>query len=315
MQGDVSLPRVWARLPGPVDFLETVLEDLADRVSVLAGLPDEMLCATVAVEIADLVKHRGLGRWEAVRSAEARRLSPSDSVARRFNGGSPAGSILWIEATGGDKPAIAWTDYARDSVEKANTPRLCIAMDVAHAEACGEDKRLRRRLWRDFVTPLDARAIAERFGRRSGHRPANIVLRSALIGELAGTDLVLAERLSRSPLRRLLDYGAHPHERVWAAQVGVLFPLVERQRQRLLTAHRTLWRLPHARKDGTQIRHPKDLEIGDMATQAQRYGLLGVDHGRLHWLRRVRNQLAHSEVVSWGTLTSPDAVRIADFRE
>ena len=188
-------------------------------------------------------------------------------------------------------------------------------MDAAHAEACEEDKRLRRRVWRDFVSPLDARAIAERFGRRSGHQPANVVLRSALVGELAGSDLAFAERLSRWPLGRILKPGEHPLERIWAAQVGVLLPLVERQRQWLLTAHRTLWRLPHTRKDGTRVRRLKDLEIGDMATQARWHGLLGVDHDRLHWLRRVRNQLAHSDVVSWGTLTSPVAVRIADFRE
>lgn len=311
----MNLPRVWPRLPGPVDFLETVLEDLADRVSVLAGLPDENLCAAVAVEIADLVKHRGLGRWVAVRSTEARKVRPSDFIARRFNGGNPAGSVLWIEATGGYEPVVAWADYARNSVEKPNTPRLCIATDTAHAKACEEDKRLRRRLWRDFVTPLDARAIAERIGRRSGHRPANIVLRSALVGELAGADLASAERLSRYPLERILKTNEHPRERIWAAQVGVLFPVVECERQRLLNAHRTFWRLPHHRKDGKRIRNLKDLEIGDMATQARSHGLPGVDHDRLHWLRQVRNQLAHSDIVTWATLTSPVAVRIADFRE
>ena len=52
-----------------------------------------------------------------------------------------------------------------------------------------------------------------------------------------------------------------------------------------------------------------------MAVQTRSRGLLGVDHAHVDWLRRVRNQLAHNEVVSWGTLTSPIAVRIADFRE
>lgn len=311
----MSLPRAWARLPGPVDFLDTVLEDLADRVSVLAGLPDETLSDTLAVEVADLVKHRGLGRWEVVRSTEARTRRPSDSMNRRFNGGNPASSILWIDATGGEVAATAWANYARDSAERPDIPRLCIAMDATHAEACGEDKRLRRRLWRDFATPLDARAIVERFGRRSGLRPANVALRSALVAELADTDLARAERLARSPLREILDASNHPRERIWAAQAGVLFPIVERQRQWLLKRHETLWQVPHTRRDGTQIRHRQRLEIGDMAAQARSGGLLGVDHAHLDWLRRVRNQLAHNEVVSWGTLTSPTAVRIADFRE
>ena len=127
----VSLSRAWVRLPGPVDFLETVLQDLADRISVLAGLPDEMQCASLAVEIADLVKHRRLGRWEAVRSTEARTLVPSDSVARRFDGGNAAGSVLWIDATGGDVAATAWADHARRFAELPDMPRLCIAMDAA----------------------------------------------------------------------------------------------------------------------------------------------------------------------------------------
>ena len=311
----MNLPKAWAKLPGPLDFLETILEDLADRVTVLVGLPDLAQSASLAVEIADLVKHRGLGRWEAVRFAEACNLKPSDVLARRFNGGNAAGTVLWIEATGADAVANAWADYARDAVEMPSVPRLCIAMDTAHAEACDEDKRLRRRLWRDFMTPLDARAIAERFGRRSGHRPHNVVLRSALVAELAGTNLVFAERLSRHPLGRILNSNDHPGERIWAAQVAVLLPLVERQRRWLLDAHRGLWQLPHVRKDGTQVRRMEDLEIGDLATQARSRRLLGVDRERLDWLRRVRNRLAHNDIVPWGTLTSRVGVRIADFRE
>ena len=310
----MNLPKTWARLPGPVDFLETVLEDLADRVTVLVGLPDVAQSGRLAIEIADLVKHRGLGRWEAVRFTEAR-LKPSDVMDRRFNGGNAAGAVLWIEATGADTVATAWADYARDAAEMPNMPRLCIAMGAGHADACDEDKRLRRRLWRDFISPLDARAIAERFGRRSGHRPDNVVLRSALIAELAGTDLACAERLSRDPLGRILNSSDHPRERIWAAQVAVLLPLVERQRRWFLNAHQALWQLPHVRKDRTKVRRLEDLEIGDLATQARSGRLLGVGRERLDWLRRVRNRLAHNDIVPWGTLTSRVAVRIADFRE
>ena len=298
-----------------MDFLETVVDDLTDRYSVLAGLSDEVRTDRLAVEIADLVKHRGLGRWEVVRSTEASTRKPSELMAERFDVRSAAGAVLWIEATGGGVPARTWSDYARDFAEMPNMPRLCIAMNAAQAEDCGEDKRLRRRLWRDFVTPLDARAIAARFGRRSGHRPANIVLRSALVAELAGTDLRFAERLSRYPLPGILNASDHPRERIWAAQVAVLLPLVERQRQLLLSAHRTRWQVPHEREDGRQVRCLEDLEIGDMATQARSGSLFGVDRERLNWLRQVRNQLAHNEVVSWATLTSRIAIRIEDFRE
>ena len=298
-----------------MDFLETVLEDLADRVTVLVGLPDVAQNGRVAIEVADLVKQRGLGRWEAVRFAEARDRNPSDVMARRFNGRRAAGAVLWVEATGADTVARAWADYARDAVETPSMPRLCIAMDMEDAEACDEDKRLRRRLWRDFMTPLNARAIAERFGRRSGHRAANIVLRSAVVAELAGTNLAYAEKLSRHSLARILNSTDHPRDRIWAAQVAVLLPLVERQRRWFLDAHGALWQLPHVRKDGTQVRRLEDLEIGDLAAQARSSRLLGVDGERLDWLRRVRNRLAHNDIVPWATLTSRIGVRIEDFRE
>ena len=275
--------------------------------------------ARVAVEIADLVKHRGLGRWEAVRFAEARDLRPSDLMARRFNGRNAAGAVLWIEATDDATAATGWANYARDCAEMPSMPRLCIAMHAEHAKACDEDKRLRRRLWRDFMTPLDARAIAERFGRRSGHRSANVQLRSALVAELADTDLAYAERLSRQRLQWILKPNDHPRERVWAAQVAVLLPLVEDQRRWFLRTHRALWQVPHFRDDGSQVRHLDDLEIGDLATQARKSArksaLHGVDRGRLDWLRRVRNKLAHNEFVPWEMLTSRVAVGIADFRE
>ena len=198
------------------------------------------------------------------------------------------------------------------------SPQTCLVfafvMKSACAETCPEDKRLRRRLWRDFVTPLDARALVERLGRRLGHRTAHLALRSAVVAELARADLDCAEQLSRAPLGRILQARSYPRERIWAAQVSVLFPLVERERQRLLETYQAIWRVPHTRKDGTQIRCRNDLEVGDMAVQARVVGSLEGERQRLGWLRRVRNALAHNEVVPWSTLTSPVAVQVADFR-
>ena len=62
----------------------------------------------------------------------------------------------------------------------------------------------------------------------------------------------------------------------------MLFPLVDRERQCLLNAHRALWRLPHSRKEGTEIRRLKDLEIGDMAAQAWLSGPLQVERKGLN---------------------------------
>ena len=310
----MSLPNAWARLPGPADFLDTITDDLADRSAVLVGLPDGIPGDAVAEEVAELVTHRGLGRWEPIRGSEARSVAPIDSVARRFTGGNARGSVLWVDITGDGESPGTWPDYALRQAEVPDMARICIVMDSARAESCHEDKRLRRRLWRDFVTPLDARALAERLGRRFGYRTAHLALRSAVVAELAGTDLGFAEQLSRVPLGRILQARDSPRDRIWAAQVSVLFPLVERERQRLIDSYRTIWRVPHSRQDGTQIRCLNDLEVGDMAAQARVVASLEGERQRLDWLRRVRNALAHNEMVPWGTLVSPIGVQIADFR-
>ena len=310
----MNFPRAWARLPGPADFLDTALEDLTDRIAVFAGLPDEVPSHVLAVEIADLIKLRGLGRWNVVRSSEAGSTAPSDSIVKRFDGDESSGSVLWIDATMEDAAATAWAHHATHLAEFPDTPRIFIAMSEACAMACGEEKRVRRRLWRDFVTPLDSRALLERIGRRAGHRPLHLALKSTLVAEIAGADLALAECLFRDPMGRILHKGRHSHEKIWAAQVAILLPLVERERQQLLSSHQALWQLPHIRKDGRKISRLNDLEIGDMASQAQHGGPLESSRKRLIWLRGVRNALAHSEVVPWPVLISPIALQIMDFR-
>ena len=309
----MSLPHAWARLSGPADFLHTIFEDLVDHTAVLVGIPDEIPSSALAVEIADLVKHRRLGAWDAVRSTESRATAPSESMARRFRSGNATGTVLWIDAPS-SAAATAWTDHVRRIAEFPDMPRLCIMMSATCAQTRDEDKRLRRRLWRDFVTPLDSRALVERTGRRTGHRSDHIALKSALVSEIAGADLAFAEQLSRDPLGRILQANAHAHEQIWTAQVSVLLPLVERERKRMLRTHRTLWRLPYTRMDGTEIQCLNDLEIADMAAQARSAGPLESEWQRLSWLRRVRNTLAHSKVVPWATLTSQIAIQIADFR-
>lgn len=311
----MSFPHAWARLPGPADFLETIVEDLTDRSSVLVGLPDEAPSTAVALEIADAIKRNGLGRWETVPSKEVDITSPLAFIARRCDGRDAEGFVLWIDAMNGDAAATAWADYTRRFALIQKTPRICIAMGAACAEKCSEDKGLRRRLWQDFVTASDARVLMERLGRRFGHSQEHIALKSALIAELAGPDLAFAERLAEEPIGRILTARDHPPERIWAAQVSVLFPLVERERRRLLDVHRNLWRMPHLREDGQAIQRLEDMEIGDMAAQAWHVRALETERRRLDWLRRVRNALAHNEIVPWGTLVSPIALQITDFRE
>lgn len=311
----MNFPNSWSRLPGPADLLAVIGEDLSGGSSVFLGLPEDVPGSLFAVEVAELTARSRFGQWETVRADESRGTAPRVYVNQRFNGVEAKELVLWVDATSDTSAAQAWVDYVRRFAGVAGTPRTCIAMDLAYAEFCQEEKGVRRRVWSDFVTSLDSRALVERVCRRSGNSPMHTALKSTLVAELAGGDLSMAERLSGERLGGLFNSQTHPPERVWAAQISVLFPIVESWRQHLLDTCRDLWNLPHIRDDRKRIERLEDLEIGDMANQARWVSALAAERERLDWLRRVRNALAHAEVIPWSTLISHTAIQIADFRE
>ena len=134
----------WARLPGPMDFIEAIIEDMADGNIVIAGLPDGM-SSGIAVEIAETVKRKGLGRWSSVRSFEIGQQTPVQSVRQRSQSGNAKSLVLWVDATNKDIAAKAWGEYALRFAGSPEALRICIAMRTACAESCREDVGLRRR--------------------------------------------------------------------------------------------------------------------------------------------------------------------------
>lgn len=308
----MSFPNSWGRLPGPADLLAVIGEDLSGG-SVLLGLPEELPGSLFAIEVAELTVRSGFGRWETVRAEES--CEPRAYVDQWLNAGAAEEFVLWVDATGQISAAQTWVDYVRRSAGATGTPRMCIAMDMAYAKVCPEEKGLRRRVWSDFVTSSDSRALVERACRRSGKSRMHTALKSALVAELADGDLSLAEQLSGQRLGGIFDSPKHSPDRKWAAQVAVLFPIVESERQHLRDTHRDLWNLPYTREDGKRIERLEELEIGDMARQVREIPALAAERERLDWLRRVRNALAHSEVVPWATLISHTGIQIVDFRK
>lgn len=252
----MSLQHTWPRLPGPADLLAAIVEDLRGGNSVLVGLPENLSTSAFAVEVADLIKRKGLGGWETVELGDPRLGTPMETVARQRNG--RGGAVLWVDATNDDETARTWADDVRKFGGGAEASRICVAMSITCAEASEEDNALRRRIWGDFVTVVDTRVLVERNNRHLEKTRAHIEFKSALVAALAGSDLFCADRLSRESLKKLLDSRDHPHQRIWEAQVSILLPLVERQRRRLLDAHRDFWhqKLPDVRKDKNKNGNP-----------------------------------------------------------
>ena len=310
----MSISFTWNRLPGPADFLDTIIEDLVGGNTVLVGIPDTMR-PRCSVMIAETVKRKEVGQWATVRSREAHQLTLSQSIENHNSDAERL--VLWVEATDEDT-ASKWVNDARLRFAGGEeTPRVCIALPMVHAEVYQEDSGLRRHLWTDFVTASDSRVLIERWCLYLGKDPMHIALKSTLVAELTGPDLDWAEQLAHESLRQILDPSKFNSEHIWSAQVSVIFPLIGRERWCLLKKYQNRWNLPHYREDGREIQCIEKLEVGDMVAQvkSQYVKLTEADRKRLGWLHRVRNRLAHHDIVPWGTLTSPDARQIANFGE
>lgn len=317
----MNFPREWARLPGPADFLQTLINLIMDGNSVVVvlppeGPPDDWL----AVEVADRVAREGGLRWEAVQSGDVDAANPQEFVRERMDDAGAADLVLWVNATMADSPGAAWVEQARQFSRQKDAPRICVALGIDHAPGgtgSGLEVNLRICRWSHFVTATDSRVLSEYRARRSELTAEHVALRSALVEALAGADLAAAETLTRLRVAEMLDPQRYPSELIWKAQIAILFPIVEQERRRYLKNHRDRWQVPYKRQSGKTVQCVDNLEIRDLVHQARefRFGVRDKEMRRLEWLRRVRNMLAHVEIVPWETLTSPEGLEVADFRE
>lgn len=113
------------------------------------------------------------------------------------------------------------------------------------------------------------------------------------------SDLVDGVERTNSALLALLDPADELRRRLWQAQVGVMFPLVEEKRQQILDRLAHLLRVPFTTRFGDIISDVRELEIGHINNQITRERL-PVDRGTrqlVRCLRDIRNSLSHLEPV------------------
>jgi hypothetical protein len=85
---------------------------------------------------------------------------------------------------------------------------------------------------------------------------------------------------------------------VWRAELGVLFPFIEEQRQLLLRKYESLLFVPFVTNRGEAIQRKQDLEIGHLECQIGRHPAVSRhDSGLMADLREARNALSHLESV------------------
>jgi hypothetical protein len=111
---------------------------------------------------------------------------------------------------------------------------------------------------------------------------------------------------THSAILALNDTNGELDGRIWSAQVGVIFPLIEEHRRRLLRQLGKRLRTPFTTRFGGVIKEVWDLELGHIAAQVKEYSipLSKTDRQLLDQLVRIRNSLSHLEVLE------PDLLRL-----
>lgn len=94
-------------------------------------------------------------------------------------------------------------------------------------------------------------------------------------------------------------------QRVWNAEVGVLFPMLERHRHGLIARYGRRLSVPHQPPSGERIEEVRDLEFAHMAVQWRNAGDLRQPREFALWLRDIRNCVAHGEPVLASVLLNP----------
>jgi hypothetical protein len=95
-------------------------------------------------------------------------------------------------------------------------------------------------------------------------------------------------------------------QRIWSAEVGVLFPYIEERRQQFIDGLRTILRVPFVKKTGEVVSDLRDLEIGHIEMQLKSMRVaLGPDMMReIECLRLIRNHLSHFQLVPLDVIKS-----------
>ena len=308
-------PRDWARLPGPADFLGTVIGDLMAGNSVIIGVPYDIPAALLSLEVSKRIRSRKLGSWISFSGTKVVDRELEEFERWRSSNEDVGYAVVWVDARGDAKVAEGWGKRLILGIGSPDSlPRICLAMNLDVLEKFHEEKGLRIRGWSQYVSELDSRVLVVRRERKAERSQEYVSLKSALVAELAGSRLSAAEELIQAPIEDLLDEHRFPSYQIWAAEISVLFPLLDRERRRILHRYREYWRIPAQSRSGKIVKSYVDLEIVDMADQAK--GIRGMrrEIRHLYWLRRVRNALAHMKVVPWSTLVSTDASAFIRFR-
>ena len=123
-------------------------------------------------------------------------------------------------------------------------------------------------------------------------------------------DCVETEMQVHSAILALRDPPVQLGRRLWTAEVGVLLPFVEEQRQAILTELGAFLKTPFKTRFGQTITDINDLEIGHISAQivSDNLAVTPATRNLVRCLKDIRNALAHLEPIPVELLLAVDDV-------
>jgi hypothetical protein len=250
------MDRLWFQLPGPANFVEEVAQGLDGGENIVLYVPSRL-----SESLRDALRTRlatGTRSWrqldptirETSGILDLLRQTLIDveeresvlSVGDLVRCASFSGHVIWVQAPG-DKDVEKWesflSSYARAcrACDECDRSVFCLTLCGSNTRArMPEEVALSSRTWDGQVRGLDVWAFVRHRHNEQDLDPILNDLAAAVVAELAGHDLDLAEHLVRcrldellSPIPILTDYAkahnwnsgqvAHPSWTEW--QVGI----------------------------------------------------------------------------------------------
>lgn len=158
-----------------------------------------------------------------------------------------------------------------------------------------------------LVTPIEALSpdsALRDYARRQGWTPD-----TTRCWENGTVDGPANRPILHSAILTVSNDSASVSQRIWAGQSAVLLPLVEERRVAVIPRCRRYLQLPIETQPGEWVGDLRKIEIGSLAWHLERTNAPRGLKRQVHFLRRVRNKLAHME-----TLRPEDALNLCCYK-
>ena len=203
---------------------------------------------------------------------------------RRYDGFVEKTDILLYAAT-------VYADRSLGSVQKQLSMSLCAELSQWDVQLCDELAKL------PFMNLLDPKQILIPISKdMKWHKMSSLDDRDKLWAEgivhkMDGQDIFHSAYLAGKSNERALN------QRLWRAELAVLFPLIEEKRQSIIQELSSSLQIPYIGPTGGRIDDVRDLEIGHIYSQLQMKSANYLQDYRkqVRKLRILRNALAHLE--------------------